>query len=163
MNVLRAILASSGLVLATGCATSQIPGDINLEYVNLVPTKVLEGNLEYFQRQEVAADSRKIASRDTFEKNRTEFDAAKPEEKTARGVLLVSSAADYIYNQQQHRDIKRDLRLARRAYGRKLILDKRTAETPVVAPVTSDTLPSAAESVVPVDTETAPFVPHGNG
>jgi hypothetical protein len=124
---------------------------------------VLEGNLKYLQSQEVTADSRKIASRDAFEKSRVEFDAAKPEEKTARGVLLVSSAADYIYNQQEHRDIKRDLRLARRAYGRKLILNKRVAAIPVVAPATSVAPPPPEEQAVPIDTGTELFQPQGNG
>jgi hypothetical protein len=89
--------------------------------------ETLEDNLRTLQTQEVSAVNQKATTQADFEKLQEEFRLASDQNKPDKAVLLSEAAADYLAAQEEHMAVKRELRQARRAYIRKLLLAKQPA------------------------------------
>jgi hypothetical protein len=108
-------------MLGTAC-TSQPKVD-EVDY-SAWTVETLEDNLRTLQAQEVSAVNQKATTQADFEKLQEEFRLASDQNKPEKAVLLSEAAADYLAAQEEHMAVKTELRQARRAYIRKLLLAK---------------------------------------
>lgn len=106
-----------------------------IDYVT-IPARSFQADLKRAQQKQVTADARKVAKREAYEKLRQEYNQAGGDEKSALGVQLTAAQAEYIYAQSEHAAAKSESTLAKKAYVRKLIVDKHPelaiTSTPVV-------------------------------
>lgn len=91
------------------------------------PVRSFQMDLQRAQERQVAANVRKAQAREAFEKLRQEYNQASDTDRPNVGMQLAAAQAEYIHAQNRHVESRRELEMARRAYIRKLILDKNPA------------------------------------
>ncbi len=141
MKFVQVVMMASMIVLVTACSLWSKKEETPADYL-LTPASLFQADLKSAQQKEVAAGVRKAATRETFDKLQKEYKEAGDKEKPAKAVQLAAAQADYIYAQSAHAEAKRELRLARKTYVRKLVLDQHPELTFTATPV-----PESAASV----------------
>jgi hypothetical protein len=125
VKAVRVAMIASVVMLGTACSLWSKPEEkmTSAELLTL-PTNSFQTELKSAQQKEVSAGVRKVATREAFEKLQKEYKDAGDKEKPAKATLLAAAQADYLYAQSAYAEAKRELRLAKETYIRKLILDK---------------------------------------
>jgi hypothetical protein len=125
VKLVRVVMIVSVVMLGTACSLwPQKEEKMTSAELLTMPTVAFQAELKAAQQKEVSAGVRKVATRETFEKLQKEYKETGDKEKPAKAAQLAAAQADYLYAQSAYAEAKRDLRLAKETYIRKLILDK---------------------------------------